>query len=40
LAAVVAKLGKIPSPEDYFAAYRERLSGRDRLYEALQFDRI
>jgi aconitate hydratase 2 / 2-methylisocitrate dehydratase len=41
LGAVVALLGRIPTPEEYLAIYRERVEPRkDAIYRYLQFDQM
>jgi aconitate hydratase 2/2-methylisocitrate dehydratase len=41
LGAVVALLGRIPSPEEYLAIYRERVEPRmEQIYKYLQFDQM
>jgi aconitate hydratase 2/2-methylisocitrate dehydratase len=40
LAAVVALLGKLPSPEEYFTYYKEKVaSHKSEIYHYLQFDK-
>jgi aconitate hydratase 2/2-methylisocitrate dehydratase len=39
LAAIVAILGRIPTPDEYFAVYRERIEPKkETMYRALHFD--
>ncbi|RME37426.1 MAG: bifunctional aconitate hydratase 2/2-methylisocitrate dehydratase [Deltaproteobacteria bacterium] len=41
LAAVVSTLGKLPTPEEYFAVYREKVAPKaDEIYRYLQFDEM
>jgi aconitate hydratase 2/2-methylisocitrate dehydratase len=41
LAAIVANLGRIPTAEEYFAVYRERIEpNKAGIYACLQFDRM
>ena len=41
LGAVAANLGRLPSKEEYFAAYNEKIAPRfDKVYRYLQFDEL
>ncbi len=41
LGAVAASLGRLPTPEEYFRSYRERIQPRaDAVYRYLQFDAL
>jgi aconitate hydratase 2/2-methylisocitrate dehydratase len=41
LGAVAANLGRLPSPEEYFKAYAEKIAPRaDKVYRYLQFDEL
>jgi aconitate hydratase 2/2-methylisocitrate dehydratase len=41
LAAMVANLGRIPTVEEYFAIYREKIEpGKAEIYRCLQFDEM
>lgn len=41
LGAVASNIGKIPTPAEYFAAYKEKVApNADRVYQYLQFDEL
>ena len=41
LGAVTANLGKLPTPQEYFAVYKERVAPNvERIYQYLQFDQM
>ena len=40
LAAICAKLGRIPTKEEYMADMGELTAARDEIYKYLNFDRI
>jgi aconitate hydratase 2/2-methylisocitrate dehydratase len=41
LAAIVANLGRIPTVDEYFAVYRERIEpNKASIYASLQFDEM
>ncbi len=41
LGAVVATLGKLPTPQEYFAVYQERIAPKEaEIYKYLQFDEM
>ena len=41
LGAVVALRGELPSPEEYFQIFGERVAGREKeIYEYLQLDEL
>jgi len=41
LGAVAANLGRLPSPEEYFQAYGEKIAPKaDKVYRYLQFDEL
>ncbi len=41
LGAVVANVGKLPTPAEYFAVYKERISPKaEQIYQYLQFDEM
>ncbi len=41
LGAVVANLGKLPAPAEYFAVYKERIAPKEaQIYQYLQFDEM
>ncbi len=41
LGAVAATLGRLPTPAEYFAAYREKIAPKlDKVYRYLQFDQL
>ena len=41
LGAVVANTGKLPTPDEYLAVYKEKISAKkEQIYRYLQFDEM